>query len=204
MSACLPCERRRPTSWCCLGQPCHAQAVHLNDDIAVCAGLLCLPSGTPLPLINGNFTDDSGEGSDGIPFESPLGWTVTPATDGGADYSYGPEYLYGSVVGFNFGATENDDDVLSQNITVGQGCRYQVLYTLTSNSESTSEFHPTVNDSPLLDAEGGSLVEVDVPPFNTTNYVGVFTAEADLLTLSFAGRNQDSYLTLSDVEVLAL
>ena len=188
------------TLWC-LCHPGQAQAVHLDDHYTVCTGLLCLPSGTPLPLVNGNFSDDSGEtGDSGFNGTSPLGWTVSPAADGKSAYLYGP--VYGN--GFQFGASGVDDDIVSQRITVQEGCRYQVLYTLTSLQESPNEFHPTINEAPLLDAEGGSLEVVDLPAGTTNDYVGVFTAEADLVTLSFAGQDVDSYVVLVGVEVLAL
>ena len=163
-----------------------------------------------MPVINGNFSDNTGGYNSTV--KSPLGWTVVPALDG-SFFFFGDYYDEGNV-GFTFGATDDDLDVISQDIDVEQGCKYEVLYTVISFTDfpagndtmppDNNEFLPAINNSTLLDAQGMSLEEVNLPFDTTNNYVGVFTAEANVVTLSFGGRNQPSYDILGNVAVNAL
>ena len=160
---------------------------------------MCASTGTSVPLLNGDFSDDSGS-----IVGSPHGWTVRRAATGSF-------YFFGDVgdgaFGFAFGAYFNDNDIVSQAIAVEEGCQYQVLYTLSVinfGANIEDNFQPTIDQSPLLDAEGKSLEESNLSTGSPSDYVGVFTAQASLVTLSFAGRNAFNYYVVGNVQVLAL
>ena len=160
----------------------------------------CTP-GTPVVLVNGDFSQNDGSDRDG---DTPNGWTVVPAPDGGVDYYFGTPDGVNSA--FSFGATRSEDDTISQTISVSPGCRYAVSYYLTNSG--TGAIFPAIDSAVLRDSDGNSLevnsYEPSAPNQGTiaqTHYVGYFTAVRATADLSFAGRNTDDFTDLQDIQI---
>ena len=154
-----------------------------------------MASGTPVAVINSDFSQNEGRRPD-----SPIGWTAVPASSGSFYYfGSGPPYA------FSFGAIDGIDDTVSQSISIAPGCCYAVSYFLTSSD--TAHFLPTIDGAVLRDSSGASLEIDDTNPSlnpgtpGQTQFTGYFTTTSASVELSFAGARVQDYCDLQDILV---
>ena len=176
-----------------LGQP-----VYLLNPILQCSHLYtpaagggCPPAGTPVTVINYNFSGTPNK----TQAKQPSGWTFQPASDGA-------NYKFGDGVGFEFGAGKGIFDIVSQTVNVSKDCPYFVKFTLTV-PDKPSTFQPFVDAKNLTSIFGQQLGEVNAPAgvyFET----GLFHAASNTATIAIGGFIGQAYLFLTNVVIYSI
>jgi hypothetical protein len=134
---------------------------------------------------------------------TPIGWTFTPASDGGSDA--GVNFGSGPHSGnnfYSFGAVGNAFDSISQAIPTVPGQPYTLSYfvSLDFSSGAPDEFQALWNGAVLSDLVPASGASFGYTQFTFT----VFGSAGATTDLTFQGINNPSWFNLDDVSVVAV
>jgi len=166
---------------------------------------LVLGAAAPAGAAPINLVTNGGFEAGPVGSSTPIGWTFTPASDGGsfAGVNFSGEGPHSGNNYYSYGAVGNAFDSISQAIpTTGPAQKYTISYwvSLGFSAGPPDEFRALWNGTVLSDLKPAIFDSFGYTEFTFT----VFGSAGATTTLTFQGINNPDWFNLDDVSVIAV